>query len=324
MTRAVSRNPAASADLDSGEVSWFEHATSRSTDWPLPALIAAKGGRRVSVVIPARDEAATIGGIVTAIRTELIDARPLVDELVVIDSDSRDETASLAADAGATVHAARSIRPDLGGAAGKGEALWKSQFVTTGDVLVFIDGDLTEWGPHFVTGLLGPLLFDAQVMIVKGFYDRILDDGSGLHAPQGGRVTELVARPLLGLYWPALTRVVQPLAGEWAIRREVLGSLTVPMGYGVEMATLLDVYRLHGLDAIAQVDLGERAHSHQSVHDLGVMAAEIMAVVMRRTTPFAEPRSSLLWQFDRSLDPPWHSRDVPDAERAPANAADQA
>ena len=325
--RALSHDPTASSDLESrglSEVDWFEHATSSWTDWPLPALIAAKGALRISVVIPARDEAATIGGIVTAIRTELIDAVPLIDELVVIDSDSHDETASLAAEAGATVHAARSIRPDLGRATGKGEALWKSLYVTTGDVLVFIDGDLTEWGPHFVTGLVGPLLFDAQVMLVKGFYDRILDDGSGSHAPQGGRVTELVARPLLSLYWPELTRVVQPLGGEWAIRRNVLESLSVPVGYGVEIATLLDVYRLHGLDAVAQVDLGERAHSHQSVHDLAVMAAEIMAAVMRRTTPFAEPRSSRLWQFDRSLDPPWRSRDVPDAERPPAGAAERA
>ena len=133
-----------------------------------------------------------------------------------------------------------------------------------------------------MVGLLGPLLTDPRVQLVKGYYDRVLDDGSGQHAPQGGRVTELVARPLLNLYWPELSQVVQPLAGEWAVRRSAFSAQSVPIGYGVELATLLDVHRRGGLPAIAQVDLGARAHSHQSVHDLGVMAAELLAVAARR------------------------------------------
>lgn len=263
-------------------------------------------------MIPARDEAGTIGGIVAGIRTELVQRAALVDELVVIDSDSTDDTARIAAQAGATVHAARKIRPDLGGHPGKGEALWKSQFVTTGDLLVFIDADLTDWGPQFVVGLLGPLLTCPQVRLVKGFYDRALD-GCRRQGRQGGRVTELVARPLLNLRWPALARVVQPLAGEWAIRRDTLAALPVPIGYGVEMATLLDVYERHGLDAIAQVDLGTRAHAHQSVHDLGVMAAEIIAVAGRRDGQYVA--ASDLWQFDSAGNPPWCARPVPVLER---------
>lgn len=298
-----------------GAETWFDQATSRCEDWPIGRLAAAKAQQRVSVVIPARDEAGTIGGIVAGIRDELVRGQQLVDEVVVIDSDSSDDTAALAFSAGATVFAARDVRSDLGGFAGKGEALWKSQFVTTGDVLVFIDADLTEWGPHFVRGLLGPLLTDPQVRLVRGFYDRILDDGSGRHAPQGGRVTELVARPLLNLFCPALSRIVQPLAGEWAIRRDTFATLPVPIGYGVEMATLLDVYARHGLGAIAQVDLGARAHSHQSVHDLGVMAAEILAVTARRAGRDVD--SAQLWQFDRELDPPWLDREVPMTERPP-------
>lgn len=290
---------------------------SRWQDWPREVLRAAKGGHRVSVVVPARDEAATIGGIVGRIRSELVDGAGLVDELVVIDSDSTDDTAARAADAGAVVHAARAIRPDLGGYAGKGEALWKSQFVTTGDVLVFIDADLTGWGTHFVTGLLGPLFTDERVQLVRGFYDRVLDDGSGQIAPQGGRVTELVARPLLNLFWPQLSHVVQPLAGEWAIRRDTFTALSIPVGYGVEFATLLDVSAAGGVAAVAQVDLGSRAHSHQSVHDLGVMAAEILAVAARRGAPGLPSPASQLWQFDRNDDPPWRAREVPMTERPP-------
>ncbi|HET6877431.1 MAG TPA: glucosyl-3-phosphoglycerate synthase [Jatrophihabitans sp.] len=297
----------------------FDAATSHWSRWPVADLVEAKAGRRISVVIPARDEAATIGGIVEAIREDLVLKTPLVDELVVIDSDSRDETADIAADHGAKVYAAREIRPDLGSFPGKGEALWKSLFVTGGDLLVFIDADLTGWGTHFVTGLVGPLLADPRVELVKGYYDRVLDDGSGAQAPQGGRVTELVARPLLNLFWPELAHVVQPLAGEWAIRRGVFAQLAVPVGYGVEMATLLDVYSRAGLPAVAQVDLGARAHTHQSVHDLGVMAAEIIAVAARRGAgPVPDERVAQLWQFDRAATPPWRSRKIPVQERPPA------
>jgi glucosyl-3-phosphoglycerate synthase len=295
--------------------SWFARSTSGSDDWLLERLLAAKGTATISVVIPARNEASTIAGIVAGIRRALVEEHPLVDELVVMDSDSSDDTASLARDAGARVHAVRSVRPDLGEYPGKGEALWKSQFVTSGDLLVFIDADLTGWGTHFVTGLLGPLLASPTTALVKGFYDRVLDDGtSGPVSSQGGRVTELVARPLLNLHWPALAAVVQPLAGEWAIRRAVFERLSVPVGYGVELAVLLDVAASAGLDAIAQVDLGSRAHSHQSVHDLGVMAAEIIAVAHRRLG-FEGPFADELWQFDRAATSPWRGRHVPMNER---------
>jgi|SRR5579875_1777989 len=293
-------------------------------DWPVDRLLAAKGSHRVSVVIPARNEAPTVGGIVAGIRRDLVERHPLVDELVVVDSDSTDATAARALEAGARVVAARDIRPDLGGHPGKGEALWKSQFVTSGDVLVFVDADLTGWGTHFVTGLLGPLLADERVRLVRGFYDRVLDDGSGRAAPQGGRVTELVARPLLNLFRPELARIVQPLAGEWAIRRSTMATLSIPVGYGVEFSTLLDVHRAGGLTAIAQVDLGERAHTHQSVHDLGVMAAEILAVAARRGGFAGDlPDEPVLWQFERAGTPPWRDRPVPVAERPPAQSVRQ-
>lgn len=296
---------------------WFESSTSRAEQWPVGELLVAKGSTTVSVVIPARNEAPTIAGIVRGIRQQLMDDVALVDELVVMDSDSTDDTARLAREQGAVVHAVREVRPELGGFAGKGEALWKAQFVTRGDVLVFIDADLTQWGTHFVSGLLGPLLCAPEIALVKGFYDRVLDDGSRQHSPQGGRVTELVARPLINLHWPQLAAVVQPLAGEWAVRRSAFETLPVPVGYGIELAVLLDTFARAGLQAIAQVDLGERAHSHQSVHDLGVMAAELLTVAGRRLGA-VEPVSAELWQFDRHVQPRWRARAVPTSERPPA------
>ena len=236
----------------------------------------------VSVVIPAKNEERTVAGVVTAI-ARLAAETGLIDEVVVMDSDSTDATAAIAAQAGAAVHRARDVAPELGGWPGKGEALWKSLLVTNGDLLVFVDADLTHWGTHFVTGLLGPLLADPHVLLVKGFYERLFAPGDGSVTADGGRVTELVARPLLSLWWPELTGVVQPLAGEWAIRRSLFETLSVPTRYAVELAALIDTVRAHGLDALAQVDLGTRAHRHQSLRDLSGMATQIMAMALARS-----------------------------------------
>jgi glucosyl-3-phosphoglycerate synthase len=263
---------------------------------------------------------------------------------VVIDSDSADETARAAAGAGATVHRARDIAPALGAYPGKGEALWKALLVTRSDLLVFIDADLTHWGTHFVTGLLGPLLADPGVQLVKGFYARLRTGTDGSASTEGGRVTELVARPLLSLWWPELGGVVQPLAGEWAARRGLMESLPIPVGYGVELSTLLDTAAGHGLKAIAQVDLDARAHRHQADHDLALMAAELLLVAERRrgrgpvppdaappgaalpgarppgaTPPDTGPPTATLQQFVRArgrVQP--RERPVPVQERPPA------
>lgn len=251
---------------------WLSGRTSSSGDWSLPELLRAKGETTVSVVLPARDEEETVGEIVTAIRHDLMEAAPLVDELVVIDSRSVDDTAVRAARAGARVIAQDEVLPDLKPLDGKGEALWKSLAATSGDLIVFIDADLREFRTSFVTGLLGPLLADEAVVYVKGCYDRPLQNvQSG-----GGRVTELVARPLLNLHWPLLAGFVQPLAGEYAGRRSVLESVPFVTGYGVELGLLIDLLDLAGLDALAQVDLGRRVHSHQSTEALGGMAAQIL------------------------------------------------
>lgn len=299
---------------------WLDRRTHDWTRWSLEGLLEAKraAGARVSIVIPARDEAATICDIVDRLRRDV--AEPgLADELVVIDGGSTDDTARLAAEAGAIVHPLAEIRPDLGAHRGKGEALWKAQLVTTGDVLVFLDADLTEWDTHFVTGLLGPLLTSPEVALVKGFYERPLRlDGTDQPAG-GGRATELVARPLLALTRPDLTQVVQPLAGEWAIRRDVFASFSVPVGYGVDIAALVDVHDRLGMDAIAQVDLGRRAHSHQSLHDLGPMAVQLMAAVLSRSGR-AVDAEALLRQFPGAADGAV-TRAVDLAERPPMREA---
>jgi glucosyl-3-phosphoglycerate synthase len=315
---------------------WLRQRTSHWQDWPPQRLLAAKraAGTRISVVIPARNEERTVGRVVAALRQALVTATPLVDEIIVVDSDSTDGTARAAERAGAAVHRARDIAPALGSYPGKGEALWKSLLVTRGDLLVFVDADLTRWGPHFVTGLLGPLLADRpgagqpgagqqgdgqQVQLVKGFYERVRTERDGSTSTEGGRVTELVARPLLSLWWPQLAGVVQPLAGEWAIRRGLMESLSIPVGYGVELSTLLDTFTRYGLGALAQVDLGSRAHRHQADHDLALMAAELLVVAeARREHP--EPPGQLLHQFVRENgEARPRSRAIPSHERPPAS-----
>jgi glucosyl-3-phosphoglycerate synthase len=263
-------------------VGWSERNTHHWDDWTLRDLLEAKARRTVSLVVPARNEAATVGDVVGRVRDALVDTVALLDEIVVIDSDSTDDTFEVATDAGAVVHRAAEIRADLGTVPGKGEAMWKSLFVTTGDLVVFMDADLLDWDTHFVPGLLGPLLTRPDVELVKGFYERPMRDGATAVPFEGGRVTELVARPLIRLLFPELAGLHQPLAGEWAARRTLLEELSVPHGYAVELAALVDTLRGRGLDAIAQVDLGTRAHRHQSLRDLSGMAEQILAAALAR------------------------------------------
>jgi len=318
------------SEADLIAAAWSSRRTSRWQDWPAKKLAKRKKdlGVTVSVVIPARNEERTVAGVVAAIAKLAADTA-LVDELVVIDSDSTDRTSEEAARAGATVYRSRDVAAaQLGSFQGKGEALWKSLLVTTGDLLIFVDADLTHWGPHFVTGLLGPLLADETVLLVKGFYERLYQGGDGSVTADGGRVTELVARPLLSLWWPELTGVVQPLAGEWAARRDLMESLSIPVGYGIELAVLMDTAAGHGLDAVAQVDLGRRGHKHQASHDLAVMAAELLLVADRRR-PDAKAENSPepvnLWQFIRvNKEMRQRSRLVPTGERPPAKSVREA
>lgn len=291
----------------------------RAIDFTADILQYAKGDSRVSVVIPVRNEAATIGEIVQLIHTDLVAGSGLVDELLVIDSDSSDDTAVMARQAGAIVHHARDIRPELGWVPGKGEAMWKSLFVSTGEIVVFIDGDLTSFTSSYVTGLLGPLLNHSDVQLVKAFYDRdlgIAADGTA----QGGRVTELMARPLISSWWPELSGVIQPLAGEWAVRRSLLQTLSIPCGYGVEFAVLIDTYNRLGPDAIAQVDLGVRTHLHQDLASLGAMATEVLSAASRRRFGDVPSTGTKIVHPARAAGAEpvtWTTRSINDTERPP-------
>jgi glucosyl-3-phosphoglycerate synthase len=261
---------------------WFARRTSLGTDWDRHELMDAKGAATVSVVLPARNEAATVGAIVERLRRDLMLSLPLVDEIVVVDSGSEDHTAAVAGAAGAVVVRQDEVLAELGDRPGKGEALWKSLYVTRGDIVAFIDADLHDFDTQFAVGLLGPLLTDPVVHFVKGFYDRPLDVGNTVLPAGGGRVTELLARPLLNLHYPALAGIVQPLAGEYAARRPLLERLPFVSGYGVEIAMLVDVLEEVGLDAMAQVDLGRRKHRNSSDAALGRMAAQVYLALVSR------------------------------------------
>jgi glucosyl-3-phosphoglycerate synthase len=251
---------------------WLVSRTSSIADWPARDLARDKGSHRVAVVLPARDEEACVADIVDAIVTSHCrGARPLVDEVVVVDSRSQDATAEVAARAGARVVA--SPEP------GKGEAMWHGLAATTSDLVAFIDADLERFDPRFVPALVGPMLRDADVHFVKGTYERPVGQAT---AAGGGRVTELMARPLLSAFWPELAGVGQPLSGEYAARRSLLSRLSFRRGYGVDIALLLDAFGAVGLDGIAQVDLYERYHRHSDLASLGRMAAEVMHTVLDR------------------------------------------
>ncbi|MGW5355025.1 glucosyl-3-phosphoglycerate synthase [Streptomyces sp. NPDC004031] len=283
---------------------WLATRSWSAAERPLETLLAAKRAAgpagTVSVVLPARDEEATVGAIVAAIRRDLMtpDA-PLVDELIVVDSGSRDRTAQVARAAGATVVARDDILPRLPALPGKGEVLWRSLLVTSGEIVCFVDADLREFDSRFVSGIVGPLLTEPGVQLVKAMYDRPLETGGTVVPAGGGRVTELVARPLLNLHWPRLAGFVQPLGGEYAARRSLLEQLPFPVGYGVELGMLVDALALVGLDALGQVDVGVRHHRHQDGAALGRMAAAIYRTAHLRLARghLVRPR---LTQYDRA------------------------
>lgn len=252
----------------------FHRSTHRDHD--AASLLGLKGDHSVSVCLPARDEATTVGTIVTTIREELVERVPLVDEIVVVDDHSDDDTGAIAQMAGADVVDARSTLSEATGP-GKGQALWKSLHESSGDIVLWCDADIDHFGSHFVTGLLAPLLLRPEVSFVKGTYARPLIGGDG-----GGRVTELVARPLLANLFPELASIGQPLAGEYGGRRRLLERLPFVDDYGVDIALLIDVARAVGIDGIAEVDLGERRHRNRTLDELGPQATAVMRAALGR------------------------------------------
>lgn len=271
----------------------------QSVPWTVEALLAAKRGRTVSVVLPALDEEATVGAVVGELRP-LVGG--LIDELVVMDSGSTDRTVAVARAAGARVVHRTDVLPELEPWPGKGEVLWRSLAATSGDLLVFIDSDLVDFDSGFIPALLGPLLLPhlamgPRVQLVKGFYRRPLRMQSAETGTGGGRVTELLARPLLNALRPELAGVVQPLGGEYAATRAFLESVPFAAGYGVEIGLLLDVHSGCGLDGLAQVNLGVRKHRNRSLLELGVMSRQILGAALPRCGVPEVPGSEGITQF---------------------------
>lgn len=244
------------------------------TGWNLDAAMAAKRGRTVSVCIPCRNEAETVGDLVRMIEQSLVGT--LVDELIVLDDGSTDGTADIAAEAGATVVPVDVVHFFHGSARGKGNALWASLLASHGDVVVWCDGDITSFTPEWIVRLAMPLLVDDEVGLVKASYHR------PSHLGGGGRTTELVARPLLSLFFPELAALEQPLAGEYAGRRSMLEAIPFATGWGVEIGMLVDMYERFGIGSIGQVDLGMRLHRHHRLETLAIQAAEVAATLLSR------------------------------------------
>jgi len=274
-------SPAFTVNVDK----WFAENTFDADEFrDLGRLVDLKRAQNVTISLglPALNEEATIGKVITTVREALMERCPLLDEMVVIDSSSTDRTVEIAESLGVPVHRHPDILPELGSYRGKGEALWKSLHVLSGDIVAWIDTDIVNIHPRFVYGLLGPLLMSARVKYVKGFYRRPLRVGDKLQAGAGGRVTELVVRPLLNLYFPELSGLVQPLSGEYAGRREVLERVPFFSGYAVETGLLIDILSHYGLAAIAQVDLKERVHHNQPLEALSKMSFVIIQALLSR------------------------------------------
>lgn len=300
---------------------WLARRSYRGDDYPLARVreLREQSGRAVSVVLPAREVADTIGPILDA----LAPAREagVVDELLVIDAASGDGTADVATRHGARVVQESEVLPQHGPARGKGDALWRALAVTDGDIVVYLDSDTENFDARFLLGLLGPLLQEPEIALVKGAFRRPFKLGEHTTPDGGGRVTELVARPLLNLHLPELAGFVQPLAGEFAARRELLEQLSFPVGYGVEIATLIDSYRLVGLDGLAQVDLGVRQNRHQPLRALSAMAYAVLIAAERRVHGEAGPGLAapgpIAFPHDGTLEP----RHVAVQERPPMRHA---
>lgn len=264
---------------------WIDDNTyHHSQFWDLKKLVEKKENNNltISLCLPTLNEEKTIGKEVIIFKSELVDRYPLLDEIAVIDSGSDDQTREIAANFGADVYLADDILPGLEKKKGKGENLWKAIYQLEGDIIVYVDADISNIHPRFVYGLVAPLIYREEVKYVKAFYDRPLAVSGSVRPSGGGRVTEILIRPLFSLYFPELTGIIQPLSGEYAVRREVLEKINFPIGYGVETSHLIDVYTKYGLDAFAQTDLDQRVHENKPTRALGKMAFGILQTFIKR------------------------------------------
>jgi glucosyl-3-phosphoglycerate synthase len=267
-------------------ISWIEKNTFHYSEFSdLTRLVDEKQRKnlKISLCLPTLNEEKTIAKEILILKSELMTRYPILDEIVVVDSGSTDNTRKIARGYGADVYKATEILPDLTKFKGKGENLWKALFVTQGDIIVYLDADIKNIHHRFAYGLLGPLILFDNIKYVKAFYDRPISIGKSKIRPTGGgRVTELVIRPLFSLFFPELTQILQPLSGEYAGYREIFENIPFPIGYGVETSMILDIYEKWGLDVFAQVDLDRRIHRNQDTRALGRMSFAILQTFIKR------------------------------------------
>lgn len=265
---------------------WMSNNTFHYAEFDdLKHLVSVKEqkGIKISLCLPTLNEEKTIAKEIVIFKSELMFRYPLLDEIVVVDSGSKDNTCDIARDFGADVYPASEILPDLESHVGKGENLWKALFITKGDIIVYLDADIKNIHHRFAYGLIGPLLLHPDVKFTKAFYDRpIATRGQKVRPTGGGRVTELVIRPLFSLFFPELTQILQPLSGEYAGYRNIFEQIPFPIGYGVETSMILDIYEKWGLNVIAQVDLERRVHRNQDTKALGKMSFAILKTFINR------------------------------------------
>ena len=267
-------------------ISWIEKNTFHYSEFSdLSRLVDEKQRKnlKISLCLPTLNEEKTIAKEILIMKSELMTRYPILDEIVVVDSGSTDNTRKIARGYGADVYNAAEILPELVKFKGKGENLWKALFVTKGDIIVYLDADIKNIHHRFAYGLLGPLILFDNIKYVKAFYDRPISIGKSKIRPTGGgRVTELVIRPLFSLFFPELTQILQPLSGEYAGYRELFESIPFPIGYGIETSMILDIYEKWGLDVFAQVDLDRRIHRNQDTRALGRMSFAILQTFINR------------------------------------------
>ncbi len=268
------------------EINWMKSNTFHYSEFSdLNRLVEEKRKKnlKISLCLPTLNEEKTIAKEIIIMKSELMTRYPLLDEIVIVDSGSTDKTREIARSYGADVYEAEDILPNLEKFKGKGENLWKALYVTTGDIIVYLDADIKNIHHRFVYALVGPLLLFDNIKYAKAFYDRPIATGKSKIRPTGGgRVTELVIRPLFSLFFPELTQILQPLSGEYAGFREVFEEIPFPIGYGVETSMILDIYDKWGLDVFAQVDLDRRIHRNQDTRALGKMAFVILMTFINR------------------------------------------
>ena len=264
---------------------WFDRNRFKASSFSnIKKLVELKRKQKltISLVIPTFNEEKTVGKIVTVLKENLLDKYKLLDEIVVIDSGSSDNTTKVAKKAGATVYLASDILKRKGNYKGKGENLWKSLYITKGDIVCWIDGDIKNMHPRFIYGLIGPLLTNKSIFFTKAFYQRPVKKLNGTGPLGGGRTTELCFRPLINMFFPLLSGFIQPLSGEYAGRRKHLERLPFFTGYGVETGLLIDMQKKFGLKSIAQVDLISRIHKHQNLSELSKQAFAVLQVISKR------------------------------------------